>query len=137
MAPRPAAAVCLGPGLLVGALLAAELAALVMLLTAEDTAALLEPVTVVAAALPVPVVTTAVAEALPVVVVVAAVAQVALVGKLVAPLFLQKVMAKPAAASISLVGHFSRRQHWISLMKVSSVQMHLGSRPQLPMPLTR
>lgn len=61
-----------------------------MLLTAEDTAALLEPVIVVAAAVPVPVVTTAVAEALPPVVAVAAtVAQVALVGKFVAPLFLQ------------------------------------------------
>lgn len=89
MAPRPAAAVCLGPGLLVGALLAAELAALVMLLTAEDKAELLEAVTVVAASLPEPVVTVAVAEALPVEVVAAAVAQVALVGKLVAPLFLQ------------------------------------------------
>ena len=70
-------------------LLWALLAALAMLLAAEDTAAPLEPVIVVAAAEPVPVVTTAVADALVEPVLAAAVAQVALVGKFVAPLFWQ------------------------------------------------
>ena len=113
MAPRPAAAVCLGPGLLLWALLAALLAALAMLLAAEVTAALLEPVIVVTEWGPR--VTTVVAEALvEPVLVAAAVAQVALVGKSVAPLFWQNCVlcGRNDVNDLISYGYVGLRERW-------------------------